>query len=113
MLLAQAPLPPIPPVPPLPLGVAGADGPAMVMIALAVCLTLGVLFRPLVRAWARRLEGRGADADMIAELHELRVRVGELEGQQSRLTDLEERLDFAERLVSQQERVQIARETHG
>lgn len=59
------------------------------------------LLVPLVHALARRLEGKPAGADP-AELTELRGRVQELEAQQGRVYELEERLDFAERLLSQQ-----------
>jgi hypothetical protein len=51
------------------------------------------------RATARR----GADAPgEPGQLEELEARVAELEAGQSRMLELEERVDFAERLLSQQ-----------
>ena len=56
---------------------------------LPVVLAVGI---PLGKAWARRLEGTPRQGDeTIAELEALRSRVAELE----------ERADFAERLLSQ------------
>lgn len=65
-------------------------------------LLLVVLLWPLLRAVARRIEA-GAAADTRAELDELRDRVRRLEETQPRMAELEERLDFAERLLAQQE----------
>jgi prefoldin subunit 5 len=57
-----------------------------------------------VRALARRLEGKGtASAALQAEVEELRARVHELEASQGRLFELEERLDFTERILTQKE----------
>ncbi|MBK8005590.1 MAG: hypothetical protein IPK12_17125 [Gemmatimonadetes bacterium] len=61
------------------------------------------LLRPLVRAWARRIEGGVAGAG-TGELEELRARVQELEARELRLVELEERLDFTERLLARQDR---------
>lgn len=60
----------------------------------------GWLLRPLVVGLGRRLEGRGVDATVLAEVDELRAQVRELEGVQQRVAELEERLDFAERMLS-------------
>ena len=53
-----------------------------------------VLRGPLGRAWARRLEGDAGQPpdEMITELEDLRVRV----------LELEERVDFSERMLAQQ-----------
>jgi hypothetical protein len=67
---------------------------------LAVCATAGVIFWPLARALGRRMEGGGA-AGLEQELDGLRNRVDQLEQGQGRLAELEERLDFAERLLAQ------------
>ena len=50
----------------------------------------------------RRLEGGTPSAEVLAELDDLRVRVQELEGDRGRVLELEERVDFAERLLSRQ-----------
>ncbi len=73
------------------------------LIAVVTLLIVGsILLFPLIRAWARRIEGKGADPELRAEVEELRARLAEVEQQQLRLSDLEDRLDFAERLLSQQ-----------
>jgi len=63
-----------------------------------------ILRGPLGKALAHRIAGRGAEPDesTVAELAELRERLQELEQQQGRIHELEERLDFAERLLAQQ-----------
>jgi hypothetical protein len=60
----------------------------------------GWLLRPLVVGLGRRLEHRGLDAGAIAELDDLRAQVRELDGVQHRVAELEERLDFAERMLA-------------
>jgi hypothetical protein len=68
-------------------------------------LMLGLTFGPIGRATARLIEalttrfvGRGQAAS--EELVALADRVQELEGVEQRLLELEERLDFAERLLT-------------
>ncbi len=61
------------------------------------------LLAPLVKAWARRIEGSAGGAGP-AEVEELRARVQELEAREMRLVELEERLDFTERLLARQDR---------
>jgi hypothetical protein len=78
------------------------DPAAMVMIALAVLVAATLILWPLARALARRLEGKaGADPQLRAEVDELRARLQEMEVNQSRVSELEERLDFAERVLAQ------------
>ena len=61
-----------------------------------------VLRGPLGKALARRLEGPPALPDTSAQqLADLHVRMADLESQVGRLHELEERLDFAERLLAQ------------
>ena len=61
-----------------------------------------VLRGPLGKALARRLEGPPALPDTSAQqLDDLHVRMADLESQVGRLHELEERLDFAERLLAQ------------
>jgi hypothetical protein len=64
---------------------------------------IGMLLRPLVMAWSRRLGGTTVPADLAHELEDLRERVAELEGSGTRLQELEERLDFAERMLAQRQ----------
>jgi guanylate kinase len=57
---------------------------------------------PIAKAFARRLEGRSGqqDEDTAAELADLHARVGEIDSLQTRMAELEERLEFAERLLA-------------
>ena len=72
---------------------------ALVIIAISV----GVIFllKPLVQALARRLEGRGAGTGLPGEVDALRQQVVELEPLRDRVHELEERMEFTERLLAQ------------
>lgn len=97
-LLQQTPLPP----PDRPVAVTGSlEGWDAVLLLLVVAVLLGVLAWPLIRAWARRIESSGAGAEAQAEIEALRARLGELEQLPPRLLELEERVEFAERLLAQ------------
>ncbi len=74
---------------------------AMTMVSLSVAIVL-VLRGPLGKALARRLEGPAALPDTSAQqLDDLQGRMADLEVQVGRMHELEERLDFAERLLAQ------------
>ena len=94
----------VPPLPPEPGGHmvigGGLSDPAAVIIVLAILGTAILIMWPLVRAFARRLEG-GISKEVQAEVESLRSRVHQLEEGQGRVGELEERLDFAERLLAQ------------
>jgi Tfp pilus assembly protein PilN len=102
-LLPQTPIPPVPPVlPHTTMALGGHLGDAAaVIITLAVLCTVGMLVWPLVRALARRLESGGRNAQLQGELDALRDRLQQLEQSQARVAELEERLDFTERLLAQ------------
>ncbi len=56
---------------------------------------------PIAKAIARRIEARGGVSDdTLAELDALRAEVDSLRGMAPRLAELEERVDFAERLLA-------------
>jgi hypothetical protein len=58
---------------------------------------------PLAKAFARKLEGDRASGDeTLAELETLRAEVEELRELAPRLLELEERVDFTERLLARQ-----------
>jgi hypothetical protein len=57
-----------------------------------------VILWPLIRAWARRIE-QGGVAATEAELEALRERVRVLEEMQPRMMELEDRVEFAERVL--------------
>ena len=101
MMLAQQP--PIPPVPPgSEMSVTGSlEGIAAVVLLLGAGLIVATLIWPLIRALAHRIEGGVASTEMQTELDGLRERVRQLEEVQPRLAELEERLDFTERIVAQ------------
>ncbi|MEO8227680.1 MAG: hypothetical protein ABI637_09615 [Gemmatimonadota bacterium] len=76
--------------------------PAVFLIVLASLVAATIILWPLVRAFARRLEGRSAgDPALVGEIEELRARVNELEAGHGRMAELEERVDFTERILIQ------------
>jgi hypothetical protein len=105
-------VPPAPPVPP-PIGpqfdpnliFLNDGGPPIILFIVIAALTATVIILwPIMRAFGRRLEGRGGqDAALKADIDHLHARLGEVDALQSRVLDLEERLDFAERLLAQGE----------
>jgi hypothetical protein len=108
MIMVQVEQIPVPaPAPPLPptIVVGGEDSmpaPVFLLAMLAMLATVIIIFLPLMKAWARRIEGKGIDANEVrAELDDLRTRMHELEVERTRFVELEERLDFAERLLTQ------------
>ena len=76
--------------------------PVFVLIALAVIGGFVFVFFPLVKALARRIEGKGQlDSALRDELEQLRARGSEVDHLHQRVAELEERLDFAERMLAQ------------
>jgi hypothetical protein len=62
---------------------------------------VGLLLGPIGAAIARRLGGRPDPGDAQAEIEEVRTRLGgEVDELRNRLAEVEERLDFAERLLA-------------
>jgi len=107
--MAQGPGPtPAPPVPPEVIihDIGAASGGVVteeVLFAIVViCMLIGAVFilGPIARAIARRLEGRGGDAALQEEVAGLRDRMGEVDHLRERMLELEERVDFAERLLA-------------
>lgn len=79
-------------------------GPAAIPIwAIAAFIVVRLLRSPLARGFADRLSGRAADAE-IPELPELYAELDEL---RARLADMEERQDFAERLLARSDPVAL------
>jgi hypothetical protein len=101
----------VPPTPPMPpsaqfdpnLIFLNEGGPPIVLLIVIAALTATVIILwPLMRAFARRLEGKGGgDAALRAEVEQLHQRLGEVDTLQSRVAELEERVDFTERLLAQ------------
>jgi hypothetical protein len=100
----QIPTPPGPPFDPNLIWMSDYGPPAIVMIVLLSLVAATIILWPIMRALARRLEGKGApDPALRAEVEQLHQRLGEMDSLQIRVSELEERLDFAERLLAQQE----------
>jgi flagellar biosynthesis/type III secretory pathway M-ring protein FliF/YscJ len=102
-MLYQVPAPPVPPVPPeLPVIVSSAPPEWIAPIVVVALLVFGIVLYPLVRALARRLEGRGQDPALRGEVEMLHARLGDVEQLEQRVMELENRLEFSERLLTQQ-----------
>lgn len=109
-------VPPIPPVPPMPDVIFQGPEvlppwmvmppPVIALISIAMFAAAAVVLYPLFRAIGRRIEGRRIDPVLQQEVEELRERVRDLEAGQARYAELEERLDFAERLLAQRREVE-------
>ncbi len=116
-MMLQAPQvpqpPPVPPVIvsdfPVPPPWVTLPPPVVLLITLGFIAGVAFVLYPIVRALARRLEGRAGNAEMEAQLEDLRERVRELEGVQMRVAELEERLDFTERLLTQRRDQELPR----
>ncbi|HET7468330.1 MAG TPA: hypothetical protein VFJ81_01595 [Gemmatimonadales bacterium] len=101
MMLIQAVPPVPPPVPSIPLDPNGMSTGGIVMVVLLVTAAITIICWPLVRALARRLEGRPTLSPALQEeFEEMHHRLAEMDGLQQRVSELEERLDFAERLLA-------------
>jgi Tfp pilus assembly protein PilO len=102
ILLQAVPVPPTPPAIPVdPNALAHSmSGPTMVLIVFAFLAAVTIVLWPIARALGRRLEGKAAGAELRDELERLRQRLGEVDALQARVAELEERLDFAERLLA-------------
>ena len=99
-MIQAIPVPPTPPVPPE-LVFPGGGPPEAVLIAVTLIVAVivaGAVLWPLARAFARRIEGKSIDPGLVNEIGQLRARVAELEESNHRLLELEERVDFSERL---------------
>lgn len=104
---------PVPPEPPgSPVIVQGPDpnwiipqvveAIAIVFVVAAITIAAVKIFGPLIAAWARRLEGRGGDSALRGELEQVRQELAEVDSLRARIGELEERVDFTERLLTNQ-----------
>jgi flagellar biosynthesis/type III secretory pathway M-ring protein FliF/YscJ len=73
------------------------------ILSIASLVALAVLLRPVMRAWARRIGGEAANPALAEEVAELRERMADLEMSGTRLQELEERVDFAERVLAKRD----------
>ena len=95
----QAPLPPV--ADPNLMAERVTEMVGMVLFMVLFAIVAIKVFGPLARAWARKLEGRAGDPELRAEVDHLRDQLAEMDGLGSRVQELEERVEFAERLLSQ------------
>lgn len=103
MIQGQIPAPPEIPAPPFDpnLFMMNGGAPAIVMIVFLALLAATVILWPVMRAFGRRVEGKGhADAALRTEVEQLQQRLGEVDHLHQRVAELEERLDFAERMLT-------------
>jgi hypothetical protein len=101
-MMPQTPTPPIPPhLDPNLIFMQHGGPPAIVFIVVAALAASVIILWPVMRAFGRRLEGKGVDAVLRAEVDQLQARLGEIDVLHNRLADLEERLDFTERMLAQ------------
>ena len=110
MILIQAvpPVPPLPPVPSIPvdpnLFLTRLSPPGIVMVVLLITAAVTIICWPIARAIARRLEGKsGLNSALQGELDQVHHRLSEVDVLQQRVAELEDRLDFAERLLARSE----------
>jgi len=101
-MIQQVPTPPTPPpFDPNLIFLNDSGPPIVVLIVIACLLATTIILWPIMRALARRLEGKGGgDAALRAEVDQLHHRLDEMDALQVRVRELEERLDFAERLLT-------------
>lgn len=76
----------------------------VVMVVLLVSVAAIVILRgPFGRAFAKRIEGSaGTDEATQHRIEELEARSHQFDDLQARLAEVEERLDFAERLLARE-----------
>ena len=104
--MLQTPLP-APPSPEAIVLSTGGGGPN-ILEAISICV-MAVSFAfvaykmlvPRARAFAARIEGRGANPALEQRVNELQLQLADADMLQNRVAELEERLDFAERLLAQ------------
>ena len=102
-MIQQVPTPPTPPFDPNLLFMQHNGPPIALLIVIAALTAAVIILWPIMRALGRRLEGKGASHDpaLQQELEQLRAQVGDLDTLQHRVAELEERVDFTERLLAQ------------
>ena len=70
------------------------------IVLVMVTAFLSAVLYPIARAYARRLEGSAANAGLREELADISAQLQQLRQGQERMAELEERVDFAERMLA-------------
>ena len=100
--MVQAPVPPVPPTPPFDPNLVFQNGgidAGVVTIVVFALIAATIILWPVMRALARRLEGKSADPALREEVERLQHRLEEVDVLQGRVAELEERIDFTERIL--------------
>jgi len=100
--MLQTPAPPVPPTPPFDPNLVFMNGgidAGVVTIVVFALLAATVILWPVMRALARRLEGKSADPALREEIERLQHRLEEMDALHARMAELEERVDFTERML--------------
>ncbi len=100
--MVQGPVPPAPPTPPFDPNLVFQNGgidAGVVTIVVFALIAATIILWPVMRALARRLEGKSADPALREEVERLQHRLEEIDILQGRVAELEERIDFTERIL--------------
>jgi hypothetical protein len=96
------PAPPLPPVAdPTFMFERGSEMVMILVVLVAITFIAVKVLGPIARAWARKLEGKVGDPQIHADLDQMREQLGEVDSLRARVGELEERLEFTERLLTQ------------
>jgi hypothetical protein len=101
-VIFQGPAPPVPPTPPFDPNLVFQNGgidAGVVTIVVFALIAATIILWPVIRALARRLEGKSVDPALREEVERLHHRLEEMDTLQGRLAELEERVDFTERIL--------------
>jgi hypothetical protein len=105
MFQGVPPTPPGPPGPPFDpnlLFLSDGGPPIVLLIVIAALTATVIILWPIMRAFGRRLEEKGGgDPALRAEVEQLQAKLGEVDTLHTRVAELEERVDFTERLLAQ------------
>lgn len=94
-MMVQTPAPPLDPN----LFIRSEIPDGVVAIVVISLIAATVILWPVVRALARRLEEKSTDAALRGEVERLEHRLQEMDALQARIAELEERVDFTERML--------------
>ena len=112
-MIQQLPVPPTPPAPPFDPNLIFMEGgpPFVLMIVLAALAATIIILWPIMRAFGRRLEGKGQiDSALRAEVEQLHTSLAEVDALRQEVAELHERVDFAERiLLKSQDRSELGK----